>query len=482
LLYWRFGSSITATETRLICTVLPTMVMPEQSYFPISELSSYQAKWTICARVTNKSQMRTFSGRNGNAGKVFSVDLLDAAGGEIRASFFNVAAEQWGEKMQKGKCYTFSRGNIKVANRQYNNTSHRYELVFDAGAAVEEAADDSKIEAVKFSITNLRSVQSRALPCTVDVCGVVVSYQPPLSFTSSAGKELVKREVTIADETAMSLVVTLWGDRAKQNDSVFEGNPVVALKGVNIKEWMGGRAGSLLESGAFVCSPDIPEVQRTRSWWEQTGQSVTLTNLSQQTASGGGRAPTGKLMSLDEVRRASERVLDQPELFGATCRLALVQTTKQGETQPLFYMACQEPKDGRGLPCNRRVDESGFCATCSRAGKCAPRLNLRCRFSDFGDSLWLTTFHEPAQRILAMTGDEVKSTENGEGGREALESAVRNKYFSQPYQITVRAKLDMYNGEPRTNITCIDARPVPRGEHGRFLLKEIDEMLSAMAV
>jgi len=257
---------------------------------------------------------------------------------------------------------------------------------------------------------------------------------------------------------------------------------VVALKGVNIKEWNGGRAGSLLESGSLVSNPDIPEGHRTRSWWEQTGQSVTLTNLSQQTTNGGGRAPAGKLMSLDEVRRASERVLDQPELFGATCRLALVQTKKQGETQPLFYMACQEPKEGRGLPCNRRVDESGFCATCSRAGKCAPRLNLRCRFSDFGDSLWLTTFHEPAQRILAMTGDEVKSIEHGEGGREALEATVREKYFSQPFQITVRAKLDMYNGEPRTNITCIDARPVSRGEHGRFLLKEIDEMLGATAI
>jgi hypothetical protein len=81
-----------------------------------------------------------------------------------------------------------------------------------------------------------------------------------------------------------------------------------------------------------------------------------------------------------------------------------------------------------------------------------------------------------------MTGDEVKSLEHGEGGREALEATVREKYFSQPFQITVRAKLDMYNGEPRTNITCIDARPVSHGEHGRFLLKEIDEMLGAMTI
>eukprot|EP00408_Alexandrium_pacificum_P005572 CAMPEP_0171229424 /NCGR_PEP_ID=MMETSP0790-20130122/38874_1 /TAXON_ID=2925 /ORGANISM="Alexandrium catenella, Strain OF101" /LENGTH=65 /DNA_ID=CAMNT_0011695605 /DNA_START=25 /DNA_END=219 /DNA_ORIENTATION=- len=65
-----------------------------------------------------------------------------------------------------------------------------------------------------------------------------------MSFTSKEGRDLVKRTVTIADDTATSLTITLWGDRAKQEESVFEGNPVVGLKGVVVKEWNGGRSGS----------------------------------------------------------------------------------------------------------------------------------------------------------------------------------------------------------------------------------------------
>jgi len=39
----------------------------------------------------------------------------------------------------------------------------------------------------------------------------------------------------------------------------------------------------------------------------------------------------------------------------------------------------------------------------------------------------------------------------------------------------VRAKCETYNGESRTNVSCIDARPVPLGQHGRAMLKEVLE-------
>merc|ERR1711865_1086930 len=100
-----------------------------------------------------------------------------------------------------------------------------------------------------------------------------------------------------------------------------------------------------------------------------------------QSAGGGGdnaRARNATWTTLAGIRLASERLSAQPELFNVVARLALVQTRKQGEPQPLHYMACQELKEGgfRNQTCNKRVDESGFCAACNRAGKVAPRMNV----------------------------------------------------------------------------------------------------------
>merc|ERR1712012_570315 len=133
------------------------------------------------------------------------------------------------------------------------------ELTFEKDAAITEASDDMEIQAVKFSFSDLRALQSMALPCKVDLCGVVVAYQPCLSFTSKDGKELVKRELTLADDTSLTMEITIWGDRAKEGDAKFSGQVVLALKGVLVKEWNEGRVGSLLQGGAMVFQPEGPE-------------------------------------------------------------------------------------------------------------------------------------------------------------------------------------------------------------------------------
>mmetsp|Transcript_16132 Transcript_16132/g.37766 ORF Transcript_16132/g.37766 Transcript_16132/m.37766 type:complete len:461 (-) Transcript_16132:54-1436(-) len=443
---------------------------------PISEISSYVQRWTIRARVTSKSQIRTFS-KGASTGKVFDISLLDAHGGEIRASFFNDAAGEFHERLQTGKCYTFSRGSVRIADSRFNQCKHRYDLVFDKLAQVEEVDDDAQIEAVKFHFSELRSLQSRQLPCNVDVCGVVTGPGSVISFTSKEGRDLVKRDITIADDTATTMVVTIWGDRAKQADKDFADHPVIGLKGVQVKEWNGGRSGSLSEGGALVLQLQTPEGKRLQQWWASGGSTQSLTALSHAggfTSSTGGKAAA----DLAELRRLSEQVLEKPQHFSVVCRLAMVQTMKRGEAQPLVYSACQEPKEGKMLPCNRRVDSSGFCASCNRAGRVALRFNLRCRFADQGDAAWLTTFHEAAQQVLGLSAERANELEQGEGGREALEAAIANCYFRQPLRLTMRAKLESFQGETRTGITCIDARPVPRGERGRAMLKEIREGLA----
>jgi len=183
----------------------------------------------------------------------------------------------------------------------------------------------------------------------------------------------------------------------------------------------------------------------------------------------------GKAVDLAELRGVSEQVIQSPEMYNVVCRLALVQLQKRGELQPLTYTACQEPKDGSGMPCNRRVDSSGFCPSCNRMGKSAPRFTLRCRFADARDNAWLTTFHEAAEQVVGMKAEQALSIEGGEGGREALEGAINAKFFDQPLQLTVRAKWDTYNGESRTNVSCIAARPVAHSQHGREMLKEVLE-------
>ena len=69
----------------------------------------------------------------------------------------------------------------------------------------------------------------------------------------------------------------------------------------------------------------------------------------------------------------------------------------------------------------------------------------------------------------------------GDDARDQLGAAIRKQYFARPKELTVRAKLDSYDGLVRPNATVTDARPVQQGEHGRRMLNEIQELLSECA-
>lgn len=72
--------------------------MTDAAIVPIRDITPYNSKCTIKARVTNKSTIRTWSNSRGD-GKLFSVDLLDESG-EIRATGFNNAVDQFYELLK----------------------------------------------------------------------------------------------------------------------------------------------------------------------------------------------------------------------------------------------------------------------------------------------------------------------------------------------------------------------------------------------
>lgn len=79
---------------------------------PIGHLNPYMNRWTIVGRCTSKSEVRRWSNARGE-GKVFSFDLLDKSGGEIRATAFNEQAEEFEPMIELGNVYSVTKGSLK---------------------------------------------------------------------------------------------------------------------------------------------------------------------------------------------------------------------------------------------------------------------------------------------------------------------------------------------------------------------------------
>lgn len=128
---------------------------------PIASLNPFQNRWVIKARVTAKSDIKTWNNQRGE-GRLFSVDLLDQTG-EIRAVGFNEAVDALYEVLQVGKVYYIARCGLKSGNNKFSTIQNNYELSFDAKSEVvpcNDQADD--VPTINFSFVQIDHIENLA--------------------------------------------------------------------------------------------------------------------------------------------------------------------------------------------------------------------------------------------------------------------------------------------------------------------------------
>lgn len=210
---------------------------------PIVSLTPYQNKWTIKVRVTNKSDIRTWSNSRGE-GKLFSMDMMDETG-EIRATAFNAECDKFYHMIEIDKVYYISQAQLKAANKQYTSIKNDYEMTFSQNTTVIPCHDDtSNIPSITFNFVPINQLINLEKDSIIDIIGVVKSANDVrVILSKTTNKELRMREVQMVDSTNTEVNLTLWGKTGEEFDASSQ--PVVALKGVKLSDFGGRSLGTI---------------------------------------------------------------------------------------------------------------------------------------------------------------------------------------------------------------------------------------------
>jgi len=435
------------------------------SVSPITCITPYNNKWTIKARVTSKSDIRTWNKASGS-GKLFSMDLMDESG-EIRATAFKDQCDQYYDVIQVGKVYYFGRCTVKAANKAYSKLNNDYELTFKDNVLVEAVPEGEgcDVPTMNYNFAAISDLSGAAKDSVVDVIGICKLTNDSVNITTRAGKELTKREIIVCDQSNTEVTLTLWGSSAENFNG--EENPVVAVKGAKVSDYNG----VTLSGGDVLVNPDIDQSHKLKSWWKESGSSASLSSLTVQGQRSGGGADAGNMKSLSEVKMENlGHNSDRGEYYSTVGTISFIGKDKA------LYKACPNQVDSRD--CNKKVGENGDgsfrCEKCNMdLNNFKWRLMLSINIGDFSDGVWGTCFQETAEKLLGMSSEEVGNLSVTD---EDKFNAVLSDATFKPYSFKMRAKADTYNDETRVKHTVVSVDNIDYNALNKMYIKQIEEM------
>ncbi|XP_022738115.1 replication protein A 70 kDa DNA-binding subunit D-like isoform X2 [Durio zibethinus] len=400
-------------EQRENMAPLARMAMTRRVH-PLVSLNPYQGNWTIKVRLTSKGNMRTYKNARGE-GCVFNVELTDEDGTQIQATMFNEAAKKFYEKFQLGKVYYISKGTLRVANKHFKTVQNDYEMTLNENSVAEEAANEETfIPETKFNFVPIDQlghyVNGREL---ADIIGVVQSVTSVSNIKRKIDNENIpKRDMTVADETKKTVVVSLWNDLAnnvgQELFDIADKSPIVAIKSLKVSDFQGVSLSTLGKSIVLI-NPDMPEAKKLRSWYDSEGKGSSMASIGlglSPSSKTGARSMYTDRVSLSHITGNPSLGGDKPAFFSTKAFVSLIRPE-----QAMWYRACKT--------CNKKVTEavgSGYwCEGCQKNDEeCSLRYIMVSKISDASGEAWVSAFNEEAEKIVGCSADELDKLKSEE--------------------------------------------------------------------
>ncbi|XP_015897369.3 replication protein A 70 kDa DNA-binding subunit A isoform X1 [Ziziphus jujuba] len=441
---------------------------------PIAALNPYQGRWTIKARVTSKGELRHFNNPRGD-GKVFSFDLLDSEGGEIRVTCFNAVADQFYNQIEVGKIYMISRGSLKPAQKAFNHLHNDHEIFLESTSIVQPCyEDDNSIPRQQFHFHPISDVQEMDNNSVVDLIGVVSFINPASSIMRKNGTETQKRSLHLKDMSGRSVELTLWGNfcnaegQRLQNmcdSGVF---PVLAVKSGRVNDFNGKAVGTISSSQLFI-NPDFPEAHRLKEWFDKEGRNAPSVSISREISTVG---RTDMRKTISQIKDEKLGTSEKPDWITVGATISFIKVDN------FCYTACPLMIGDR--QCNKKVTNNGDgkwrCDRCDQSiEECDYRYILQLQIQDHTGLTWVTAFQEGGEEVMGVSAKSLYYLKHEEQDDEKFAQIVRKVLFNK-FIFKLKIKEETFSDEQRVKSTVVKAERVNFSSESKFLLNLMDKL------
>ncbi|KAM0892358.1 hypothetical protein ACQ4PT_025796 [Festuca glaucescens] len=387
----------------------------------VEMLQQLYGRWTIKVRVTGKTEPRYL----GKA-KIFSFDLLDANGGQIRATGLNSASDLFYDKIMPGNVYLISGGLVKPVPKMFNPLNSDYQIILVPTTSVEiYSGDDSGIPGQKHNFRQISEIENMENDVMVDLLGVVTSVSPSVTIVQNALKTH-KRTIQLKDMSGRAVAITLWGNS---------------------------------------CSAEVQQLELQLKY----GLNPILSLKCGSVVSGFNGKSVGTTAQPAQIKEQNFGMLGQPDLITVVASISYV------HTDAFCYPACTLMFNDK--QCNKKVTANGdgwWCNRCLRSSEtCDYRYLLMCQIHDHSGSSYATAFHEAAEEIIGHNAQELFTIKNNEQDDAKVEEIMWGILWRE-YVFKLKVKEGAGHS---VMLGIVKAEKFDPSDMSRHVLGELDNLL-----
>merc|ERR1719383_117249 len=443
---------------------LNTSTTTQPNVHPISGLNPYQNKWAIKGRVISKGDKRSWSNSRGE-GTLFSFEVQDESG-SLKVTAFKEECEKFYGTIEEGKVYQISKGALKPKDARYNKTSSPYELTCQRETLIDLVEDDGGVPKVQFDFKPIADIESIEVGEIVDVLGVMKHCGDIATLTSKKdGREMLKRDLQLVDQSKKVISLTLWGNQAKDFPVDAPSPVIIAVRQARVGDFQGKNLSSIGSTKTYINDPEIGEANALRGWWDEVGsQTEDFSSLSSAGTRSSGVGTNWKCFKQTTMENMGAG--DKPDYYSVKANVVFTKTDNA------LYQACA------GENCNKKVQETGNgrwrCEKCNKEyDDFNWRMMLQVNLADASDNCWATLFQESGEVLMGTPAADMGTMKTDNPTEyDNLFAEVNFK----PFLFRMRAKMETYNDETRLKTTVYEAKKFDPVAYGNVLSQQIDDL------
>lgn len=437
-------------------------------YMPLASLTTFTKDIQILVRCCRKTELKLFTGKNGQPGSLFSFNIMDSDGSEMQVTCFNKACDKFFNLIEENRVYEIMGGYVKINDKKYSSVKSEYKLILEENTRIDEKHDDSSIKQISFNFVKLVDIGPLVKDSTIDVFGYVYEVQEKILKRTKAGKDAQIRKLTLVDDSEFKIEFTLWKNHA--DDERIQKGSILAIKNAKVGDF-NGRSLSTVDDTKILTEPDFNFVNDLRTFVENyKGEWKTFTGNSGSNQSNIEASGNQSIMSIKDAIAILDSGEPDDRIPSVKVK-ATVCTINHSDKN--FYAGCPEKA------CKKKLipETYGFsCPNCNTNKNPVYYYTLSIRIKDYSAEHWIDVFGDLGTKLFKYTCEEYKDfVQNNDSLK--LKEINANLEF-KTFIFSGKPKLQVYNSLAKKKINVWRIDNIETIADARRLIKNLKSVLN----